>query len=132
MDRPVKYEFETFDAGPRIAGRSPQVTISKFGNLVFNRAFKDAYWSELEGRFVIFQYDAKNEVIGLRIISERTPNSRPVRVLQGGKGLTISARAFLKHYKVHYEKESRSYPIETHRPDGQVGAFFIINLKKEN
>jgi hypothetical protein len=128
----TKFEFETFVSGPRRAGCSPRVTLAKTGNLNFNRAFKDAYGKDLESRHIIFRYDSKNEVIGLRIVLERTPHSRPIRVLQGGKGLTVSARAFLKHFGIPYEGGSRSYPIEPYKPDdeAQAIAFFIISLRE--
>ena len=125
-----KFNFKPFEEPTKRAGSSPKATIAKSGNINFNRKFQDEYWPRLKGRHVIFHYDPDTRVIGLQVVADPTHNSYPIRALEGGKDLVVTARAFLKHYGIPFGK-STSYDIKLYDTRDSL-PFFYIDLKRTN
>jgi hypothetical protein len=130
MNSEKKFNFMVFAEPSKRAGSSPRATISKSGNINFNRRFKDDNWPMLKGRHVIFQYDPSSRVIGLQVVAEPAHNSYPIRELELGKGLVVTARAFLKHSGIPFDK-STSYDIKLYDTRDSL-PFFYIDLKRAN
>lgn len=127
MSKNRNLKFEVFEETPRRSGDKPRATLSKSGNIIFNKKFRDAFWENLEGFQVVFKYDRTNQIIGLQTTCNTLHNSYPIREISDGKGLAISARAFLKHYEIPFEK-SRSYDVVYSEGDDGM-PFILIELK---
>ena len=130
MNPKKQFKFNVFEDKSSRPGDVPRATISKSGNINFNKKFREENWPNLEGYYVIFQYDRENQVIGLQIVMDPAHNSYPIRELPDGNGLVVSARAFLKHNSIPFRK-STSYKIELYREDDGY-PFFIIDLTQKN
>jgi hypothetical protein len=128
MTQKSKFNFTPFEESSRRAGSSPRATISKYGNINFNSKFKDENWTTIKGRHVIFHYDPDSRVIGLQVVANPTHNSYPIRELEAGKGLVVTARAFLKHSGIPFNK-SMSYDIKLYETRDSL-PFFYIDLKQ--
>lgn len=98
-------EFVQFELkGPALTHSTPNVSISRNGNITLNKAAKDLVDSS--DSFVLL-YDAENQLIGLRP-GRGEPNARRVRASSNQRTWTISAEGFLKHFGVMHS-EGRSY-----------------------
>ncbi len=124
-----KLDFEQFKLGSKSKAEFPRATINKAGNISFNKRFMDEYFKKkIEGWHVVFHYDINEKIIGLQVVSNPNTFSNPLRMLEKKKGMVVSARAFLKHFKIAYD-EPRSYEIELYKKVDSL-PFFIIDLKK--
>jgi hypothetical protein len=128
MTQKTKFNFRPFEESSRRAGSTPRATITKYGNINFNNRFKEEYWITIEGGHVIFHYDSDSRVIGLQVVANPVYNSYPIRELESGKGLVITARAFLKHSGIPFDK-SRSYDIKLYDTRDSL-PFFYIDLRQ--
>jgi hypothetical protein len=129
MDTKDRLDFEEYEETPKREGDVPKATITKAGNIAFNKKFRDEHWEDLQGDFIVFRYDRKNRVIGLKAVLSPLHNSYPIREVNDGKGLVISARAFLKHYEIDFKK-SRSYAVQVDRFHEDSGPLIILDLKQ--
>ena len=123
-----RFNFLPFEESSKRLGLSPKATITKYGNINLNRKFMDEYWPVIKGRQIVFHHDPDNRVIGLQVVAKPTPSSYPVRDLGGGRGLVVTARAFLKHSDIPYAK-STSYDIKLYDTRDSL-PFFYIDLKQ--
>ena len=124
-----RYDFEEFEEIPKRESDIPKATITKAGNISFNKKFRDEYWEELEGGHAVFRFDRKNRVIGIKTVMSTVHNSYPIREVNDGKGLIISARSFLKHFEIDFAK-SLSYKVDVDRFHDESGPLIIIDLKQ--
>jgi hypothetical protein len=129
-------KFEEFKKPSRSKAAFPRATINTVGNINFNKKFLQKYFLDKDKNIenakkwhMIFYYDKENMMIGLRVVSAPTPYSNPIRVLEKGKGMSVSARAFLNEYNIQYAKKTKSYHIEKY-DKADSALFFIIDLKK--
>jgi hypothetical protein len=130
MNKISKPDFELFKNASRSKADFPRATISKLGNINFNKKFLVEYFSEKpEGWHMVFHYNKNSNVIGLQAVSAPTTISNPIRVLENQKGMSVSARAFLDHYGIKYSEKSRSYRIELYKK-ADSPLFFIIDLNE--
>lgn len=126
------FTFEIFEESPRRRSDSELATITAAGNIYLNKKFRDAHWDDIRLDYVIFGYDRENAVICLQIVAEPESNSYPIREMADGKGLAVSARAFLNHYGIPFKK-SNSYGIQYFQEydEGEKGPYILIDLKKK-
>lgn len=128
MTQTRKFNFRPFEDSSKRKGNSPRATIAKSGNINFNRKFQEENWPKLKGRYIIFHYDLDTQVIGLQVVASPMRNSYPIRGLEGGKDLVVTARAFLKHSKIPFNK-STSYDIKLYDTRDSL-PFFYIDLRQ--
>lgn len=132
MSKKEDYRFEVFEETPKRKNDLEIATLTSAGNIYLNKRFRDLHWSDIQLDYVIFGYDREDSVIRLQTVVDPLPNSYPIREMPNGKGLTVSARAFLNHFGIPF-KESRSYEIQYFPADDerQTGPYILINLKKK-
>lgn len=132
MSEKENYKFEVFEEAPRHRNDAQLATITRAGNIYLNKRFRDIHWEEIRLDYVVFGYDRENCAIRLQIVGDPAPNSYPIREMPSGKGLVVSARAFLNHYGIPF-KESSSYEVQYFPPleVGEYGPHIIIDLKKK-
>jgi hypothetical protein len=123
-----KFNFRPFEESSKRAGSSPRATITKYGNINLNNKFKDENWTMIKGCHVIFHYDPESRVIGLQVVANPAHNSYPIRELEAGKGLVVTARAFLKHSGIPFTKSS-SYDIKLYDTRDSL-PFFYVDLRQ--
>lgn len=121
--------FEKFEGqGRKVRRNFPVVTISTAGLINFNAVFHEKY-PELKGRRVLFLYDRKEKVVGLRIIYGTKPNSYPLGEQKNGMGYYVCAKAFLRFYDIPHEKP-RSYRVTLEKPVNSGHYFFTFEPNK--
>ncbi len=126
----MRYKFREFKDVGRRPVDIPKISITRAGRINFNKKFYEENWKYIEGDYVVFHYDPENTVIGLEFVLELRSNTYPVRELPSGNGATVSAKAFLKHNEIPFDK-TRSYDIERYEhKDEAKGVFFVVNLKQ--
>ena len=104
--------FEEFKEKDKRGSNIPAATIPKAGNINFNKAFRVKYGDDFSSEQAVFLYDREKRVICLKAVGVIKNNSYKLRELPNSKGLTISARAFLNHFGIPFEKETLTYEIE--------------------
>jgi len=126
----MRYKFREFKDVGRRQVDIPKITITRAGRINFNKKFYEENWRYIDGDYVIFHYDPENTVIGLEFVIEFRSNTYPVRELPSGNGATVSAKAFLKHNEIPFDK-TRSYKIERYElEDKNKLQFFVVDLKQ--
>ncbi len=131
MNEKKGYRFEDFEEAPRHRNDVQLATITKAGNIYLNKRFRDVHWEEIQLDQVIFGYDRENCAIRLQMVGDPAPNSYPIREMPSGKGLVVSARAFLNHYGIPY-RESSSYEDSIFSPsEGEYGALYHHRPKEQ-
>jgi hypothetical protein len=125
-----KFNFEPFEERSRRTGSVPRATIATSGNINLNSRFQQEYGPTIKGCHIVFHYDTANKVIGLQVVAAPAPNSYPIRELERGKGMVVTARAFLKNFNIPYDKSS-SYDIKLHETPDSL-PFFYIDLRPKN
>ena len=124
----MTYVFEEFTEKDKRGSNILAATITKAGNINFNKAFRVKYGDDLLLEQAVFLYDRENRVICLKLVGVVQDNSYSLRELPNSKGLTISARAFLNHFGIPFEKETLTY--ETEFNIGRDVPKIFIYLKK--
>jgi len=105
-----KYSLKKFTELGRRVTAEPAVTITKGGNLNFNKGFMDNLGKGM--RYVVLYYDESKKVIGLELSKEKLDFAYVIRIYRDGKLGVVTSIAFLKHHKIPHDipnKPSSSY-----------------------
>lgn len=78
----------------------PMISITKFGQLHLNRTCYDSFFKTNKCELVELYFDEEKSLIGIKPVREKSADTYNVRTSRDGKFSTISAIAFLKHYKI--------------------------------
>lgn len=103
---------------------TPKVSIWTRGQIGFNQGAVKEY--DLEGyKYAVLYYDEDSQRIGIKFIND--PKSEGVVKLVNRKsaGISFSATAFLKNYKIDYS-ETRQYTLIYDKEN----EMFIFDLRK--
>ena len=103
--------FEEFKKSKYHSSKGNFITITKTGVLNVSVEAYEKYLKAFE--YVKFLFDKENNLIGIKPMKEKHPDYYNIRVMQrgtGSRGISISAVAFLKHYKVDFSKKQKLEP----------------------
>ena len=109
------------------ADPDPLVFISKTGDLQFNKAASELYFTDEYKHFRLL-YDDKNRQIGIECMTQKNEGTRPMPRKQGKNSgrLELSASQYFRQIGIDPKKITGRYPV-TH----EVGNFaLVIHLKK--
>ena len=113
--------FEKFTrTGARIG--TPMVSIWARGQIGFNQAVVDDYEID-KFEFVVLYYDKDTKRIGLEFTNNKMAEGACKLAFRKNAGVSISAIAFLKTYKIDYS-ETKKFDLDYDEDSG----FHIIDL----
>lgn len=90
--------FTKFRGRTRAAEGVPMISVLKGGQLGINNASLKKYFTDY--KYAELYYDKKRKIIGIQPINEATGDSYSIRLSKDGKTANISARAFLKNFRL--------------------------------
>lgn len=94
----MRYNFERF--GERLRGEkgNPTVSLSKHGNMVFNKDFVGTFVNDKP--HVSFFFDRIHRVIGIKFINKKEPSAYKVTKYKSGNGAIVCCPSFLKFFHI--------------------------------
>ncbi len=97
-------DWEVFDRKARPSVKQPLVTLQGSGTFSMNEASYNAV-----GRpdLVELLYDKKDQIIGFRPASDKSPHSYPIKPQQNGRTFQTGGRAFCSYYGIEIGKARR-------------------------
>jgi hypothetical protein len=105
----------------RAGGDAPRVRISPLGTMGFSGACVERYIGD--AGYVEFYYDRGNRAIGLKFLTQATPQARAMRPRRKGSQVQVSAMGFLSAFGIAL-KESRSFVPEL----DELSGFLVVRL----
>lgn len=118
-----------FEKFTRTRGRidTPKVSIWSRGQIGLNQAALDEF-NLAKYKYAIFYYDKDNEKIGIEFTNDEKAEGMNKLIDRKGAGTSISALAFLKHYKIDFS-ETAKYDIE-YDEESNLYIFELMKKKK--
>lgn len=101
---------------------TPKVSIWSRGQIGFNIGASNEY--SLDFNFAILYYDKVDKKIGIELTNDPTAEGAVKVTKRENAGISFSARAFLKYYKIDFS-ETRKYNLRYDEDNNM----FIIDLK---
>jgi len=103
---------------------TPKVSIWTRGQIGFNQGASKEY--NLDGyKFVVIYYDRETQRIGIELTNDAKCEGAVKIINRKNSGISFSATAFLKHYKIDYS-ETRKYGLYY----DEKNKMFVVDLKK--
>jgi hypothetical protein len=88
----------------------PQVSIWSRGQIGFNQGAVEEY-NLTQYKYLVLFYDSESNRVGFRFTTDKNENGAIKLVFRGNAGLSLSAIAFLKTFKIKYG-ETRTYNLD--------------------
>lgn len=104
---------------------TPKASIWSRGQIGFNQGAMDEYKLH-EFKYAILYYDRDTSRIGIEFTNDENVEGACKLVRRKGAGTSMSALAFLKHYKIDFSK-TRKYDFNHDKESG----LYIIDLIKK-
>lgn len=115
--------FEKFALKQQRSFSHPMASITKGNSINFNAVAIRQYIKHYS--YVIFYYDRKNQLIGMKLTEKDAPEAYRIRKGTRDNLCSVSAISFLKHYKINHKK-TLAYPLELNEQEEML----IIDLKE--
>lgn len=96
--------WEVFDRKARPSVKQPLVTLQGTGTFSMNEASYNAVGRPEQ---VELLFDKKDQIIGFRPASEKSPHSYPIKPQQNGRTFQTGGRAFCSYYGIEIGKARR-------------------------
>ena len=115
--------FERFTR-KRARTDAPKASIWSRGQIGFNYAATDEYKLD-KFKYAVLYYDRETNRIGIEFTNDRNAEGTSKVIHRKGAGVSISALAFLRHYKINFSATTTHNLIH----DDKSG-FYVIDLTK--
>lgn len=119
--------FIKFRGRSRAAEGVAMISVLKGGQLGINNASLQKYFEGFD--FADLYYDKDRRVIGVQPVKEATGDSYSIRRSKDGKTANISARAFLKNFRL-VRKTTKAYPTAWNDEEKLVEVY--LNQQNDN
>jgi len=116
-----------FEKFTRTRGRvdTPKVSIWSRGQIGFNKGALDEF-SLGKYKYAALYYDKENDKIGVEFTNDEKSEGISKMITRKGAGTSISALAFLKHYKIDFS-ETTKYDLEYDKEN----KLYVVDLRKK-
>lgn len=115
--------FERFTR-KRARTDAPKASIWSRGQIGFNYAAMDEYKLD-KFKYAVLYYDKESNKIGIEFTNDNNTEGASKVIHRKGSGVSVSALAFLRHYKINFSATASHDLIH----DDKSG-FYVIDLNK--